>query len=195
MSKENKIKFGLKNVHYATFTETGDTITYDKPERIPGGVELALDPRGDLIEFYADDMLYYSAENNQGYEGTLNVALIPESFAVAVLGEELNEDGVLTERADAKTKPFALMFEFDGDQKATRHLLYHCTASRPSVEGETKGDSPEPQTDELSFVASARPTDYAVKTKTTATTDVLVYNGWYESVYDSTPTDPVGEGA
>lgn len=189
MNKENKIKFGLKNVHYATFEETGGAITYDKPKPIPGGVELALDPRGDLIEFYADDMLYYSAENNQGYEGTLNVALIPESFAVDVLGEEKNTDGVLTERANAKTKPFALMFEFDGDQKATRHLLYHCTASRPSVEGETKGDAPEPQTDELSFVASARSTDYAVKTKTTASTDDLVYKGWYEDVYDSVPVD------
>lgn len=187
MSKENKIRFGLKNVHYATFETDGEAIVYDKPKRIPGGVELALDPRGDLIEFYADDMQYYTAENNQGYEGTLNVALIPESFAIEVLGEEKNTDGVLTERSNAKSKPFALMFEFDGDQKATRHLLYHCIATRPSVEGETKDDSPEPQTDELEFIANPRVTDYAVKTKTTGSTEELVYNGWYEEVYDFVP--------
>ena len=70
---------------------------------MPGAVELTNEPRGDLIEFYADDMLYYSADNNQGYEGTLNIALLPEQFAIDALGEQLDEtDGVLNELADAK---------------------------------------------------------------------------------------------
>jgi len=181
---ENKVKFGLRNVHYSKITESNGEITYGIPTAIKGAVELTLEPRGDMIEFYADDMLYYSAQNNQGYDGTLNIALIPQEFATDCLGETKNDDDVITESANSKGSPFALMFEFDGDQKATRHVLYNCTANRPTVTGETKNDSPEPQTDELTFVASARQGDYLVKAKTTGETGSEVYEGWYDEVYE-----------
>ncbi|RVU60784.1 phage tail protein, partial [Bacillus thuringiensis] len=117
---ENKVSYGLKNVHYVPYNVTDGVVTFKTPIPMPGAVELTNEPRGDLIEFYADDMLYYSADNNQGYEGTLNIATIPEQFAIDALGEQLDEtDGVLNELADAKGQPFALLFEFDGDVKAT----------------------------------------------------------------------------
>lgn len=185
----NKVMFGLKNVHYATFEEIGGEITYDTPVPIPGGVELSLEPRGDMVEFYADDILYYSAGNNQGYEGTLSIALIPEEFAIDCLGETKDEDDlVLTENVTAKGKPFALLFEFDGDVKATRHVLYNCTANRPTVSSSTKTDTVEPQPNELTFIASARPTDGAVKTKTTEATPSTIYDNWYSSVYEKQGT-------
>ncbi|MDA2164312.1 phage tail protein, partial [Bacillus cereus group sp. Bc252] len=131
---ENKVAFGLKNVHYALYEIKDGAITFSTPIRLPGAVELTFDPRGDLIEFYADDMLYYAASNNQGYDGTLSIATIPEQFAIDALGEQLDEtDGVLNEVADAKGKPFALLFEFDGDINATRHVMYNCAASRPTI--------------------------------------------------------------
>ena len=37
--------------------------------------------------------------------------------------------------------PFGMAFEFQGDKKATRHILYNVTASRPGMEGETKGET------------------------------------------------------
>src|SRR5690625_1732548 len=175
----NKVTFGLKNAHYAPFEVVDGEVIYEKPIPLPGSVELTLDPRGDLMEFYADDIVYYSSDNNQGYEGTLIVAKITDEFLVEVLGQEENEqDGVLTERSDAKTRPFALMFEFDGDQKAVRHVLYNCTANRPTVTGETTTNTKEPQPNELTFIASARPGDLAVKTKTTADTTKEVYDNW-----------------
>jgi len=187
----NKVMFGLKNVHYATYTydSTTNTITYDTPIPIPGAVELSLEPRGDMVEFYADDVLYYSAGNNQGYEGTLSIALIPEQFAIDCLGEEKDDDdSVLTENVTAKGKPFALLFEFDGDVKATRHVLYNCTANRPTVGSSTKTDTVEPQPNELTFIASARPTDGAVKTKTTEDTPSAIYDNWYSAVYEKQET-------
>jgi hypothetical protein len=80
------------------------------------------------------------------------------------------------------------MFEFDGDVKATRHVMYYCSASRPSVASVTKSDKNDPNTSELDFTASARPGDYKVKTKTTTTTPTNIYNGWYDSVYDKATT-------
>lgn len=185
---QNKVNFGLRNVHYAPITETDGTVTYGTPVRIPGAVSLTLDPRGDLAEFYADNMLYYSSASNDGYDGTLSIANIPEQFAIDALGEEKDEDdGTLTERADAKQGPFALMFEFDGDAKATRHVLYYCSANRPTVSGETTSNTREPQPNELTFIASPRHTDYAVKTKTTGETSPAIYDAWYTAVYDKTP--------
>lgn len=186
----NKVLFGLKNVHFAPFTTENGTITYETPVRIPGAVEISLEPRGDMVEFYADDMLYYSAQNNQGYDGTITIANIPEEFLIEALGEEKSEeDGVITERSTGRGKPFALMFEFDGDVKATRHVIYNCTANRPTVTSGTKTDTVEPTPNELTFVASPRETDYAVKTKTTTETSPAIYDSWYDEVFD------VNEGA
>lgn len=184
----NKVKFGLRNVHVAPFEVVDGEIVYETPFRIPGAVEISLEPRGDMVEFYADDLLYYSAQNNQGYDGTLSIAIIPTKFSVECLGEEEDEDdNVLTERTTSKGKQFAMMFEFDGDVKATRHVLYNCTANRPTVSSQTKTDSVEPQPDELTFVSSPRETDYAVKTKTTTKTPADIYNNWYDEVYDKVP--------
>ena len=183
--RPNKVQFGLKNVHYAPYEETEEGIVYEKPIPIPGAVTLTLEPRGELAEFYADNMIYYSAAANDGYDGTLAIATIPEQFAVDALGEEKDDDdGVLTEKADARQKPFALLFEFDGDVRATRHVLYNCSANRPTVGGETTTNVKEPQPNELTFIASARPGDLKVKTKTTADTTEEVYNNWYKEVYE-----------
>ncbi|PEC82110.1 major tail protein [Bacillus cereus] len=186
MNKENKVAFGLKNVYYALYDVTGGVVTFKTPIPIPGAVELTFDPRGDLIEFYADDMLYYAASNNQGYDGTLSIATIPEQFAIDALGEQLDEtDGVLNEIADAKGNPFALLFEFDGDVKATRHVMYNNSASRPTIASKTKTNSAEPNTNELKFVSS--PIDIngkrMVKTKTTSKTTQALYDNWYKEVY------------
>ncbi len=183
---ENKVTFGLKNVHYALITEEEEgSITYGTPIRIPGAVEITLDPRGEMTEFYADDILYYKAANNQGYDGTLNIANIPDQFAIDCLGEEQDEtDKVITEKSDKEGKAFALLFEFDGDKKAIRHVLYNCSANRPTVSSTTKSNSKEPNTNELSFVSSPRSTDLAVKTKTTTTTPSNIYDNWYKKVYE-----------
>lgn len=190
VKKENKVTFGLKNTHYVPIEEeTEESITYGTPVRIPGMVELTLEPRGEMTEFYADDMLYYTAANNQGYDGTLNVANIPDQFAIECLGEEKDEtDEVITEKANKTGKDFALLFEFDGDVKATRHVLYKCSASRPSISSTTKTNTKEPNTNELSFVSSPRMKDLAVKTKTTTNTPDNIYNNWYKKVYEKADT-------
>lgn len=183
---ENKVTFGLEKVHYATYTVTDGVVTYDTPVEIPGAVELTNEPRGDLIEFYADNMLYYSAQNNQGYESALTIANIPDAFSQDVLGEVLDaDDQVVNELASAQGKPFALLFQFEGDSKAIRHVMYNCTANRPSVSSSTKTDSTEPNTNELSMVASPIEIDgkKMVKTKTTTETSAAIYDAWYTSVY------------
>lgn len=179
----NKVKFNLKNCHYAkaTFDEEG-VPTYGTPKRLPGAVSLSLDISGEPENFYADGIVYYVINNNQGYEGDLELALIPESFRVDILKEEKDDNGVLIENADAELEHFALLFEFDGDRKHIRHALYNCAASRPGIEGQTNEDSKTVQTETLTLHATPL-TDGKVKAKTGDETDSTVYEGWYDNVY------------
>ncbi|MFB8675737.1 major tail protein [Enterococcus gallinarum] len=183
-NQKNKVEFGLENVYFAkaTLEQTDGTITYDKPVKWPGAVELSLEPSGDLIKFKADNIDYYVSGNNQGYDGTLTTALVPETFATTILGEVV-EDGVQSEYSNVESSQFALMFQFEGDKHATRHVLYNCTATRPAV-GSTTKDSGDPNTTQLVFSATPRPNDKLVKRKTRPDTDPTVYDAWFTSVYE-----------
>lgn len=183
--KANKVKFNIKNVHYALLKETEEgKVTWDAPVKIPGAVSIALDAKGEITPFYADGMVYYQTSSNTGYEGDLEMALIPDSFRTDVLMEKKDSKGVLIENSNVETAKFALLFEFDGDQKSVRHVLYNCTATRPSVEGETTEDTKKPTTETLS-ISAAPLADGNVKAKTGAETDEVAYTGWYDSVYVS----------
>lgn len=181
---KNKVKYNLKNVHAAILTKGDDgTYTYAKPVAIPGAVSLSLDAEGESNPFYADGVVYFRSTSNNGYSGDLEMALIPEWFRTDILQEEKDSNGVLIERSDiTESVYFALLFEFDGDQKAIRHVMYNCTASRPTIESQTKESSIEPGTETLSIAADPRE-DGLVKSRTGDDTSTATYNNWYKSVY------------
>lgn len=191
--KENKVVYGLKNVHYSkmTINETGEVV-YAKPTAIKGAVEISLESKADLVSFEADNEVYYSAPGTSSYDGTLTIAKVPDLFLVDILGEVLDKtDGVQTEVDGAKTSNFALMFQFEGDNSGVRHLFYNCSASRPSVASKT---GKEIGTTELGFTASAKPSESVndraiVKAKTTGSTTEAVYNAWFDAVYVKAPAE------
>ena len=182
-NKKNKVKFNLKNAHYAmlSVSEEGE-VSYGTPVPMPGSVSISLDANGEPENFYADGVAYYVINNNMGYDGDLELAMIPESFRTDALGENLDDKGVLIENAEVELSSFALLFEFDGDQRHIRHVLYNCSASRPGIEGKTNEESREVQTETLTVKATPLPGGM-VKAKTGDTTDAAVYNGWYAAVY------------
>ena len=186
----NKIKYNLKNVHAAKLSRTlNGGYEYATPRAIPGAVSISLDAEGDSNPFYADGIVYFRSVANNGYSGDLEIALIPEWFRTEILKESLDSNGVLVEDASvAEMEKFALLFEFDGDTKCIRHVLYNCSASRPSIESETKEESIEPGTEKLTLTADPRE-DGLVKSRTGDTTSDATYNAWYESVYIPTPAE------
>lgn len=187
--KNNKVKYNLKNAHYALLNVGEDgTVSYGTPVSLPGSVSLSLDANGEPENFYADGIAYYVINNNMGYEGDLELALIPESFRTDVLKEELDSKGVLIENSDVELASFALLFEFDGDVKHIRHVMYNCSASRPGIEGKTNEDTKEVQTETLTIKATPLSSG-VVKAKTGNTTDETTYTNWYKSVYMPTVDD------
>ncbi|CYZ55644.1 phage major tail protein [Streptococcus suis] len=184
---ENKVTYGLKNVHVAPITnisnETG-VLTYGDIFRFPGAMEITLEPKGESGSVDADDIAYHFMNANEGYEGKWKVAHIIEQFATKILGEiKDTETGVLTEKGDAEPTPFAMMFEFSGDKNKTRYVLYYCSASRPATGSKTKSGTSvnEP---ELTFNASPRPLDSVIKRSVTSADKKEVYDNWFKKVYE-----------
>lgn len=184
----NKVQFGLKNVHYAVVTETPDaqtgeiTTTYGTVKSWPGAVSITVSSDAEQNNFYADDAAYYTTNGALVYSGELETAMIPEDVETSVLGHTKDSKGMIYEKSDDVTKYIALLFEFNGDQGATKHALYRVMLSRPSTEGSTSEDSVTVNTQKVSFTASARPDDGLCKSKMGPDGDATEYAAWYTTV-------------
>ena len=117
------------------------------------------------------------------------MALIPDAFRQNVLGETLDAKGFYVEASSDTQKEFALLFQFEGDDKATKHCLYRCVASRPEVNGSTKEESIEPQTETITITAMPRINDEVVKARAPYTASTTSsYAIWYTAVQEPTVT-------
>lgn len=183
-----KIKYGLSNVYYAVATEgQNGALTYETPVAWPGAVSLSMSAQGDRNVFHADNIEYFVSHSNNGYEGDLETALIPESFRTDVLGEVLDAKGFYVESTGKPTVEFALLFQFENDEHATRHAFYRCVASRPNVDGSTKEETIEPQTETVSLTAMPRINDGVVKARAPYTASTASsYATWFTSVQEPT---------
>lgn len=186
----NKIKFGLSNVYYAiaTIADNG-TATYETPVPIPGAVNISLDPEGESSPFYADNIVYFVSTANTGYSGSLEIAKVPDSFRTDVLGDIKDGKDVFFEDADAPTVHFALLFQFEGDQNATKHVMYNCTATRASVTSETKSETIEPGTETLDLTCGMVKNATIGKNVVKSFCDTpssQAYSSWNTAVYTGT---------
>lgn len=188
----NKVKYGLKNVHYAlaTISDVDHSATYGTPVAIPGAVSLTLSAEGELTPFRADNINYWIGNSNNGYTGDLEIALIPKSFKVDVLGM-VEDSGALVETVSGNAVPFALMFQFEGDKNETRYVFYNVTASRPEVAGQTTQETIEPQTETISMSASSIYNEKLVDEIVKAAVDndetgATIYASWNTAVWQPT---------
>lgn len=177
----NKVKYGLNNTHYAVVTEANGAASYGAPKPWPGAVSLTLSAAGENVTFYADDHAYFEENTNNGYEGSIEMALIPDAFRTDVLGDIIDSNGALIENANAKPKKFALMYEFDGDAKKTRHVLYSVLPIRPNLEGSTRTNTKEPKTETMNI--SARPALDTSDVKAKVNQDDAGYDAFFTAVY------------
>lgn len=154
MGDTNKIRYDLKNVHVGplTFDEKNSPV-FGVPKAYPGAVHITMDPEGESTPFYADGITYYVSNANNGYTGELEMAYLYDWFETEYLGSKTSKEGMIVEMADNKPKAMYLMFMFEGDVAATKHILYNVQASRPSIEGKTKEDTIEPETTTIPYTA------------------------------------------
>lgn len=188
---KNKVKFGLKNVHWAKVYETvgttGTTTTYGSYEAWPGAVTMTLDAAGSENTFFdADDGIYYTIPGaNNGYTGTFESSLIPEKVKTDVLGATKDANGVIIESSDDKIAAIALAYQFDGDAENRLITLYKVQLNRPGTSDATKPSvgGATPQKESVTFSAIPRPDDNKIKATTGDTTATSTKEGWFNAVY------------
>lgn len=180
-----KVQFGLDEVYIAPITIGADnSITYDTPFAIPGAVSITLDQAGDESPFYADNVKYFNSTANQGYSGTLEMALFTEDFKTKILGMTKDSNGVIVENSDDVVKDFALGFRFSGDTAKTRYWTYQVSAQRPSVASSTIEASKTPQTQTINITATPRVSDKNVMVHVEEGS--AAYSTFFNSVYETT---------
>lgn len=179
----DKIQYGLSNVYYAKVTSvsTAGVLTYASPKHIPGAVNLTLSPEGERLIKYADNAEYFVSESNNGYSGTLEMALFTDEFRTDILGETVNSSGVMVEYANVQPAEFALLAQFEGDANAHRIALFRCICGRPDMNHATKEASIEAQDETLNITVLPRMNDHATRAKVAATA-TTAYNAWFTSV-------------
>lgn len=179
---ENKVRFNLKNVHYAVLT-LGTTPTYATPVAVPGAVSLDLSAEGEASPFYADGIVYYNSIANNGYSGTLEMARIPDQMMQDIWLDTIGSTSkVLTESAASQPKSFALMFQVDGDADEELYVLYNVSGLRPNIGSQTNEESKEPQTQSTDITAIPLP-DGRVMARTTNATPSATKTAWFSTVF------------
>jgi len=183
----SKVQFNLKNVYYAVLTETEVggvwSESYATPVAVPGAVSINIDKTGERAVFYADGIEYFESYGATGFEGDLEMALIPDKMLKDVWGDTEDANYVLITEADTKAKPFALLFQIDGDDESTLRVMYRCTADRPAIASQTTTETTEPQTQTIAISATGRKSDNKVLAKTTASTTTTTISSWFSAVY------------
>ena len=185
---ENKVRFGLKNVHYAILTE-GSANSWDTPVPVPGAVSLTLDANVASSDFYADNVTYYKTFANNGYTGSLEMARIPDEMLQDIWG--MTQDAtskVIYEKTGVQPKPFALLFEIDGDADQELNLLYRVIpSSKPTAGSQTTEESADPVTQSfdlsaLPLVTGASSQLGLIKARTAHETPTATKSAWFTAV-------------
>lgn len=183
---DNKVQFNLKNVHYSILTEEESegtiSCSYGTSKPVRGAVSIDLAQEGEMTPFYADGIKYYITRSNQGYSGSLEMAMIPDTMLVDIFGMTYNSaDKTLIEKAEDKPKDFALFFQIDGDTNETFYCFYKCSASRPSIASRTNEESKDPQTMTLDLSVSPTLDDGKIMAKSTS--EEFDIEAWVETPY------------
>lgn len=189
MPETNKVRYGLSNVHVGTVTVEDGTPTFSSPKSYPGAVSLTLTAEGEQSNFYADNIVYYVTNSNNGYTGDLEMAYLYDWFETEYLGNVVSEEGMIVETSDAPTQMAYLMFQFEGDANATKYIIYNLTFGRPDQEGSTKEDTTEPNTTTIPFTSVPLVTEFGniVRAKVPSTASN------YDTLFTTAPTVPTAK--
>ena len=184
---QNKVTFGLEQVHVAFFDDASQTQpAWKTPVHIPGAVRFTPTAVGETVTHYADNIAYFTVTVNNGYTAELELTNAPDAILAEMLGWEVDDNGAIIEVADAIPKPFALMGQVQGDKRNRRFVFYNCVASRPAKERQTKTESLTVATDVLSLTIT--PIEIGGKKIVKgdielSDTNQTVFNNFFQQVY------------
>ncbi len=163
MADTNKVEFGISELHFCTYEDNNGTVTLGTPFAEPGAVSLTLEPQGDSVNFYADNVAYWARINDNGFTGTLTVAKFSDTFKKSLLGYVELDDGGIAQLKGVNKPSVCLMFESDGDADQRRGILYNVTLGNINRSYNTETDTVEVDTESIEITVVGDNTTKIVK--------------------------------
>ena len=154
---------GLKNVVIAPLlTDTDAATTYGTLQALAGAIEATITPgNSDPDIQYADDAEFSVLYPDPEITVAMNMADLPLSIQEMLLGNEIDDNGVLIRSAGDTPGYFALGFMSEKSDHKYRYVwLYKCRANPVTEKYATKeGTTINRQTGEIEFTAIKRNSD------------------------------------
>lgn len=193
--KKNAVPIGLKDLYYAKLIKDDETgVQYDTPKKIAPAISASVSPTVNSATLYADNGPIVTANSLGEITVEINPSDIPFDVQVDLLGQTINEDGVIIDNAEDQAPEVALGFRRTTSAGTSRLVwLLKGKFSLPTEEAQTQGDTPEFQTPTITGVFIKRMFDgnwrYRLDTgMETANQDVAT--AWFSEVYDPTIPNP-----
>ena len=141
MSDKNVVNWGLAASYWFKITKDANgKDTYQTPILFAGNRQVNFTAVGDMISVYADGTVILVGKQNSGYTGTIESTFLDDDFMKYALSETVDTNNVQYETQDPEINRFGLLWEWLGDKKRVRHVMYNITANRPDVSATTAGD-------------------------------------------------------
>lgn len=165
--------FGVKNSHIAILKDE-DKFTYETPVKVPGTVEIKMEPSVETNTSYADNEPWIDKTQDNGGDGTISfydtesTTELRKLFADLV-GFDIDAKGRVLGTSGNTPKKFAFMCEQPGHVIGKRRCFLACQIKAPSMDSKTIEDKPD--ITQLDYDLTWRP--------------VTLPTGWRGSFYDS----------
>lgn len=191
----NKVKFGLSNVHVVEtiLADDGSASFGETILKVPGSVDLVMDPANDAEPFRADDIDYWNNGGTPGFSGKMEMALFPAAFKIMCLSFKRDGKGVLYEPSPKPDKHFAIMFQFKNDANRTRHIIHNVTFGRLSIASHTTVRPEAPITESIPMNSSPiyvpALDEWIDQAEMDEATDATVYNNFFTTPYIPAPAE------
>lgn len=177
---------GLKDLYAATVTHgTGGAITYGTPARLAKAITADLSVETAAATLYADDALDQEVKEFVKGELKLNMNDLDADGQCTVLGCSKDSNGVVVHNKDDVAPELAIGFRArkpGGNYKFV--WLYSVTFGTPSESYQTKGESIEFKTPEITGTFKARG-DGNWKADYVGSDSTAPGSSWFSAVYES----------
>ena len=150
MADNNKVLFGFSDLYIGTYEVASDgTVTLGTPYHQKGAVGFSPEPSNDSVDFYADNIDYFSETSTGPRSGDLEVAKFDDDFKVKFLGYKRTGSGGLGEVINPVKPNIYILFQIDGDKDNIRRAFYNGTLGGITREYSTMEGTREPVTEKI----------------------------------------------
>lgn len=154
MANNNKVEYGISNLHVGTYTDTNGVVTLGTPYAQKGAVSLSIEPEGDSNNFYADNIIYHSGFSDNGFSGSIEVARFDDAFKTQFMGYQVLADGGLAMIKGAIRPNVYLIGQAEGNVEASRFILYNVSLGGIQREYNTIEEDKEPTTETIDITVT-----------------------------------------